>query len=93
VLLTHNVHGDNIAHMKKIHAQAPTKRIAIGKPFEKAIEKYLLPKTNTGNLSSNWDYTKWVRYSLAQQIAKRNGGKIPKACKDMLSEFIPDLEI
>lgn len=79
--------------MRKIHSQTPRKRIEIGVPFERAIEKFLLPKTNTGNLSTNWDFTDWVRYALAQQIAKRNNGMIPKECKDMLPDFIPDLEL
>jgi hypothetical protein len=77
--------------MKKIHETPPQKRIAIGVPFEKAISEYLLPKTNTGNILNN--YTDWVRYSLAQQIAKRNGGKVPKDCIDMLPELIPDLDL
>jgi hypothetical protein len=79
--------------MKKIHAQSPKKRITIGLPFETAIEKYLLPKTNNGNLSHAWNYTDWARYSLAQQIAKHNKGMIPKECKDMLPEFIPDIDL
>lgn len=79
--------------MKKIHKDKPQKRIAIGVPFERAIEKYLLPKTNTGNLSVKWNETDWTRWALAQQIAKRNGGKIPKDCAALLPEYIPDLDL
>jgi len=79
--------------MKKIHAIQPRKRIEIGAPFEDAVNRYLIPKTNKENLSPNWSVTDWVRYSLAQQIAKRNNGKIPKECLDMLPKFIPDMEL
>ena len=79
--------------MKRIHNKIPQKRIAIGKPFEDAIEKYLIPKTNIGNLPNSWDFTDWTRYALAHEIARRNGGVIPKECKDMLPEFIPDLDL
>jgi len=79
--------------MKKIHKKNPKKRIEIGVPFEEAIKKYLLPKTNTGNISRPWNDTDWVRYSLAKQIALRNSGKIPKDCKDLLPDFVPDLEL
>lgn len=80
-------------YMKKKHQIPPRKRIEIGVPFEKAIEKYLIPKTNTGNLSSKWNYTDWIRYSLAREIARRNGGKIPKDCMDILPEFISDIDL
>lgn len=79
--------------MKRKHISPPQKRIAIGVPFERAIEKYLLPKTNNGNLSDKWDFTDWTRYALAHEISRRNGGVIPKECKDMLPEFIPDLDL
>ena len=82
-----------MVYMKRIHSKPAKKRIEIGAPFEDAITKYLLPKTNTGNLSFQWSVTDWVRYSLAHEIAKRNGGVIPKACKDMLPEFIPDIDL
>jgi hypothetical protein len=91
--LTRGVHYDKMAYMKKVHANSPIKRIEIGRPFEDAIRKYLLPRTNTGNLSTDWNTTDWVRYSLAQEIARRNGGQVPKSCKDMLKGFVPDLEL
>ena len=79
--------------MNKIHNEKPKRGVVLGKPFDDAIEKYLLPKTNTNNLSNKWNRTDWTRYALAQEIAKRNNGKIPKACKDMLKEFTPDLDV
>lgn len=80
-------------YMKKIHNEKPKRGVVLGKPFDDAIEKYLLPKTNTGNLSNKWNRTDWTRYALAQEIARRNNGKIPKACKDMLKEFTADLDL
>lgn len=79
--------------MKKLFTEQPKKRIEIGRPFEAAIKKYLLPKTNTDNLTADWDYTDWTRWSLAVQIAKRNDGKIPQDCMDLLPEFAKDLDI
>lgn len=79
--------------MQKKHTEPYTARIPIGKPFEDAIDMFLLPKTNNGNLSGKWNRTDWTRYALAQEIAKRNNGKIPKACKDMLKEFTADLDM
>lgn len=80
-------------YMKKIHNEKPKRGVVLGKPFDDAIEKYLLPKTNTNNLSNKWNRTDWTRYALAQEIARRNNGKIPKACKDMLKEFTADLDV
>jgi hypothetical protein len=80
-------------YMKKIHNDKPKRGVVLGKPFDDAIEKYLLPKTNTNNLSNKWNRTDWTRYALAQEIARRNNGKIPKACKDMLKEFTADLDV
>lgn len=82
-----------IVNMKKIHNKSPKKRIALGVPFEEAIEKFLLPKTNNGNLSDEWNVTDWVRYSVAQQISRHNNGKIPKSCMDMLKKFVSDVEL
>jgi len=82
-----------MVYMKKVHEKSPIKRIEIGLPFEDAIRKYLLLRTNTGGLSADWNATDWTRYALAREIARRNGGRVPKACKDMLPEFIPDLEL
>ena len=79
--------------MKKIHTKKPARGIVVGAPFDEAIEKYLLPKTNKGNLSNKWNRTDWARYALAQEISRRNNGKIPKDCKDLLKEFIPDLDV
>lgn len=79
--------------MKKIHIKKPLRGVVLGAPFDEAIEKYLLPKTNRGNLSNNWNRTDWTRYALAQEIARRNGGVIPKSCKDLLKEFVPDLDL
>jgi len=82
-----------IVYMKKIHKEKYNARIPIGKPFEEAIDKYLLPRTNKDNLSNKWNRTDWTRYALAKEIAKGNNGKIPKACKDMLKDFTPDLHM
>lgn len=79
--------------MKKIHREKAISRIQIGKPFEDAIEKILLPKTNKGNLSKKWNPTDWVRYALAKEIALRNKGEVPKNCKDLLKDFVPDLDL
>lgn len=79
--------------MKKIHDVKPARGIVVGAPFDEAIKKYLLPKTNKGNLSKKWNRTDWTRYALAQEIARRNNGKIPQNCKDLLKEFIPDLNL
>lgn len=92
-----NLDTNNNVHynggMRKIFQQKPKSRIQIGCPFEEAIKKYLLPATNADNLSKDWTETDWTRWSLAAQIAKRNNGKIPKDCLDLLPEFIPDLDL
>lgn len=77
--------------MKKIHTIRPKKRIAIGVPFEQAIEKILMPKTNTGNLSANWDITDWVRYAIAEQL--KRAGNLPRDCAAMLPRFHKDIEL
>lgn len=79
--------------MKKIHDEAPERGVVLGAPFDRAIRQILIPKTNKGNLSNKWNKTDWVRYCVAQEIARRNGGKIPLECKVMLKEFIPDLDV
>lgn len=82
-----------IMYMKKIHIEKPERGVVLGAPFDKAIVKYLLSKTNTGNLSNRWNRTDWVRYAVAQEIARRNNGKIPRDCLDMLKEFSADLNM
>lgn len=77
--------------MKKLHIKTPKKRIEIGKPFEDAICEILMPKTNTSNLSPAWDYTDWVRYSIAEQLKK--AGEIPADCRAMLPRYYSDLEL
>jgi hypothetical protein len=77
--------------MKIIHPEKPTKRIEIGKPFERAIRDVLMPKTNTGNLSSAWDYTDWVRFALAEQL--KRAGNLPAECAAMLPRFYKDLDL
>ena len=76
--------------MKHIHPAKPKKRIEIGVPFEDAIRDILMPKTNTGNLSSDWDYTDWVRYAIAEQLKK--AGNLPAECQAMLPRFYLDLD-
>ena len=77
-------------YMKQIHVSPPSKRIAIGKPYEDAIREILMPKTNTGNLSSPWDYTAWVRYCIAEQL--KRAGRLPDDCKAMLPKYHADLD-
>lgn len=77
--------------MKKLHDQTPVKRIEIGAPFERAISEILMPKTNTGNLSHDWNMTDWVRYAIAQQLQRAGG--IPPECAAMLPKFYKDLEL
>lgn len=78
-------------YMKQIHTTSPKKRIAIGEPYERAIREILMPKTNTNNLSNPWDYTDWVRYSIAEQL--KRAGKIPEDCAAMLPRFYKDLDL
>lgn len=75
--------------MKQLHPQPPTKRIAIGKPFEDAITDILMPKTNSGNLSATWDMTDWVRWCIAEQL--KRAGNLPPACRAMLPRYDADL--
>lgn len=82
-----------IMYMKKIHIEKAERGVVVGAPFDRAIKKYLLPKTNKGNFSNKWNRTDWVRYVLAKEIALRNNGVIPKECKDMLKEFTPDFDV
>lgn len=77
--------------MNKIHIKQPRKRIEIGEPFETAIIEILMPKTNTGNLSSDWTMTDWVRYSVAEQL--KRAGNVPVECKNMLPVFYADLDL
>ena len=78
-------------NMRKIHDKQPKKRIEIGEPFETAIREILMPKTNTGNMSSDWSMTDWVRYAIAEQL--KRAGDVPVECKKMLPVFYKDLEL
>ena len=84
-IITYNV------GMKRIHPKPPTKRIAIGEPFERAILEILMPKTNSGNISPAWDMTDWVRYCIAEQL--KRAGTLPADCRAMLPRYDADLEL
>ena len=75
---------------KKFSLSNSKKRIEIGLPFEVAIRDILMPKTNAGNLSPDWDYTDWVRYSIAEQL--KRDGNLPQGCKNMLPKFYKDFD-
>lgn len=66
-------------------------RPKIGDPFEREIIETLFPLTNTGNISSDWDLTAWVRYSIAEQIKKVK--PLPDDCKALLKPFYRDLDL
>ncbi len=78
------------AMKKKINLSDSRKRIEIGKPFEDGIRDVLMPKTNTGNLSNNWDYTDWVRFCIAEQL--KRAGNLSENCRKMLPVFYKDLD-
>lgn len=74
--------------MRKIHTKPPKKRIEIGAPLERLIEKQI--KTNP--LYQDWTVTDFVRFSIVQQ-ARVPIAELPKDCAVLLPVvYSPEVE-
>ena len=58
-----------------------------------AYARQALLKTNTANLSRNWNTTDMVRYFMAKGIEAETGKPLPASIKGMFKRFDKDLDL